>query len=84
MNPKIILITFLAFLISNLSAQDILLQLKILKMVVFLKISQTTNATDGGWLVGLILTYKVDFPIGYTQMLILMMMHVIATKVLII
>lgn len=72
MNPKIILITFLTFLISNLSAQDILLQEDFENGSFPENWSQTTNATDGGWLVGTNTELQSnDFPIvANTQMLV--------------
>ena len=72
MNPKIILITFLTFLISNLSAQDILLEEDFENGSFPENWSQTTNATDGGWLVGTNTELQSnDFPIvANTQMLV--------------
>ena len=72
MNPKIIFITFLTFLISNLSAQDILLQEDFEDGSFPENWSQTTNATDGGWLVGTNTELQSnDFPIvANTQMLV--------------
>ena len=72
MNPKIIFITFLTFLISNLSAQVILLQEDFENDSFPENWSQTTNATDGGWLVGTNTELQSnDFPIvANTQMLV--------------
>ena len=72
MNPKIILITFLTFLISNLSAQNILLEEDFENGSFPENWSQTTNATDGGWLVGTNTELQSnDFPIvANTQMLV--------------
>ena len=72
MNPKIIIITFLTFLISNLSAQVILLQEDFENGSFPDNWSQTTNATDGGWLVGTNTELQSsDFPIvANTQILV--------------
>ena len=72
MNSKVLLLTLLTFLMSNLSAQVYFVQEDFENGEFPNEWSQTTNATDGGWLVGTNTELQSgDFPIPATsQMLV--------------